>query len=107
MTVDRTKLYPPLEAIKLAQGTAKNKFEGKIEIHAVLGKAGKFGVYKTERKAPLFHGVLGKQSQKPEALAIELLKIAKALESAGLKKLILSATMGPGVKVDFSSFAKS
>ncbi len=74
MTVDRTKLYSPVEAIKLAQQTATNKFDGKIEVHAVLKRTGKFGKYQTEKKAPLLHAVLGKQSEPAEKLAEELAK---------------------------------
>jgi ribosomal protein L1 len=99
--VDRTKLYPPLEAIKLAQETAKNKFEGKIEVHAVLKRTGKFGEYKTEKKAPLVHTVLGKQSENPEKLAAELAKLVAAVDPSQMVKLVVCATMGPGVKVQY------
>lgn len=100
-TVDRTKLYSSLDAIKLAQASATNSFDGKIEAHAVVIKTGKFGAYKTERKSPLFHVVLGKQSEKPEVLAAELEKFVKTVGSATtIKKLVICATMGPGVKVN-------
>lgn len=107
-TVDHTKLYPPLEAIALAQSSATNAFDGKIEAHAVVIKTGKFGPYKTERKSPLLHIVLGKQSEKPETLAAELEQFVKTVGSATtIKKLVVCATMGPGVKVDVtSSFQK-
>lgn len=102
--VDHTKLYPPLEAIQLAQAAATNKFDGKIEVHAVLTKTGKFGPYKTERKAPLLHTVLGKQSEKPDALLTVLEKLITTLDPRQIKKLVVCATMGPGIKVDLSSF---
>lgn len=106
-TVDRTKLYPPLEAIKLAQETATNHFDGKIEAHVVVLKTGKFGVYKTERKSPLLHVVLGKQSEKPEALEAELEKLVNAVGTATtITKLVVCATMGPGVKVNISQYLK-
>lgn len=103
-SVDRTKLYSPLEAIQLAQAAATNKFDGKIEVHAVLTKTGKFGTYKTERKAPLLHTVLGKQSEKPETLLAELEKLVKAADPRQIKKLVVCATMGPGVKVNLSPY---
>lgn len=103
-SVDRTKLYPPLEAIQLAQATATNKFDGKIDTHAVLTKTGKFGSYKTERKAPLLHTVLGKQSEKPEVLLAALEKLITTLDPRQIKKLVVCATMGPGVKVNLSSY---
>jgi len=99
--VDITKLYPPLEAIKLAQETATNRFDGKIEVHAVLKRPGKYGEYKTEKKAPLLHAVLGKQSQPAEKLAAELAKLVAAANANQIVKLVVCATMGPGVKVKY------
>ncbi len=101
MTVDRTKLYSPVEAIKLAQQTATNKFDGKIEVHAVLKRTGKFGKYQTEKKAPLLHAVLGKQSEPAEKLAEELAKLVAAADANQITKLVVCATMGPGVKVQY------
>jgi len=103
MTVDRAKHYLPLEAIKLAQETATNKFDGKIEVHAVLKRPGKYGEYKTEKKAPLLHAVLGKQSEPAEKLAEELVKLVAAVNANQIVKLVVCATMGPGVKVDVQS----
>ena len=100
--IDKLKLYSPLEAIKLAQETAKNKFEGKIEAHLVLTKTGKIGEYRTERKFPLLHTVLGKQSEMPEKLLEALEKMVRTLDVNQIKKLVVCATMGPGVKVDLN-----
>ena len=105
--IDHTKLYPPLDAIKLAQEAATNKFDGKIEIQAIVNKPGKFGEYRTERKAPLLHTVLGKQSEKPETLLAVLEKIVKALDPRQIEKLVVCATMGPSVKVDIAVFQAS
>lgn len=103
--IDRTKLYSPLEAIKLAQSSATNKFDGKIELHLVLNKPGKFGKYQSEKKTPLLHAVLGKQSEKPEALLEKLTEVITAVSSATkITKAVVCATMGPGVKVELSSF---
>lgn len=106
VTIDHTKLYPPLEAIQLAQATATNKFDGKIEVHAVLTKIGKFGAYQTEHKAPLLHTVLGKQSEKPEVLLTTLEKLITTLDPRQIKKLVVCATMGAGVKVDLAAYLK-
>lgn len=102
--VDRIKLYEPLEAIKLAVQTARNSFDGKVEAHLNLTKTGKIGAYKTERKSPLLHAVLGKQSDKPEVLLEELKKIMRTVDPHQVKKLTLCSTMGPGVKVHIKSF---
>lgn len=99
--VDRTKLYPPLEAIVLAQQTATNKFDGKIELHLVLNKPGKFGKFQSERKTPLLHTVLGKQSEKPEDLSEKLAEIITTVSSSTkIAKAVVCATMGPGIKVE-------
>jgi len=106
--VDRTKLYPPLEAIMLAQQTASNKFDGKIELHLVLAKPGKFGKYQSERKTPLLHTVLGKQSEKPEVLSEKLIEVMTAVSaSVKITKAVVCATMGPGVKIELTSFKTS
>lgn len=99
--VDRTRMYPPLEAIVLAQQAATNKFDGKIELHLVLNKPGKFGKYQSEKKTPLLHTVLGKQSDKPEVLSEKLVEILTAVSAATkISKAVVCATMGPGVKVE-------
>ncbi|MBI5356725.1 hypothetical protein HZB78_03875 [Candidatus Collierbacteria bacterium] len=99
--IDRTKPYEPIEAIKLAQQTAKNKFDGKIELHLVLAKPGKFGKYQSEKKTPLLHTVLGKQSDKPETLLEKLTEIITAVSAATkINKTVVCATMGPGIKVN-------
>lgn len=99
------KFYEPLEAVKLAQATARNRFEGKIEAHVNLKSRGKFGGYQTEKKAPLVHAVLGKQSAKSEKLAEELVKIIEVIGSHQIKKLVVCATMGPGIKVEVNKSA--
>ena len=104
--VDRSKLYEPLEAIKLAQESVKTKFEGKIEAHFNLKKTGKFGAWKTEKKAPLLHTVLGKQSEKAEELVKKLVEIVSKVDTHQIKKLVVCSTMGPGVKVDIEDFDK-
>lgn len=98
--VDRNKVYEPLEAIKLAQSSSHTKFEGKIEAHFNLKKTGKFGQWKTEKKAPLLHTVLGKQSEKAEELVKKLGEIVSKVDVHQIKKLVVCSTMGPGVKVD-------
>lgn len=103
-TVDRTKLYKPLEAIKLAQSSSRIKFEGKIEAHFNLKKTGKFGKWQTEKKAPLLHAVLGKQSEKAEDLTEKLMEIVAKVDAHQIKKLVVCSTMGPGVKVDTKYF---
>lgn len=90
----------------MAQESAKTKFEGKIEAHFNLKKTGKFGQWKTEKKAPLLHAVLGKQSEKPEELMKKLAEMVIKIDTHTIKKLVICATMGPGIKVDAEAFDK-
>ncbi len=54
---------------------------------------------KTERKAPVVHLVLGKLDQPDQELIANVEALIKFLGSGQIKKLVLKATMGPGVKV--------
>lgn len=71
-------------------------------------------VLKSEANAPLVHTVLGKVSFKDEQLLENLTTVVAALKSARppkvkgvyLQSLTLSATMGPGIKVDLPQLAK-
>lgn len=54
---------------------------------------------KTEKKAPLIHIVVGKVSQPENELEANVDELIKAIKAPRIKKLSLSATMGPSVKV--------
>ena len=105
--VDRSKLYPPLEAIGLAQSEATNKFDGKIELHLVLNKPGKFGKYQSEKKTPPAPYCSRQTIGKPEALSEKLTEIITAVSSSTkINKTVVCATMGPGIKVDIKDIIK-
>ncbi len=57
---------------------------------------------KTERKAPLIHVSIGKTDMETKKLVENLQTLIEAFQNK-LTKLTISATMSPGVKVDFSS----
>jgi len=59
---------------------------------------------KTERKAPLIHALIGKTNQDPKELAANTEALIKAIGPSKITKLVLSATMGPGIKVDLTKF---
>ncbi len=61
---------------------------------------------RTEPKAPLMHLVVGKVSMKESELAANLETLIQALAPKNITKLTLSATMGPGIKVDLSEFKR-
>ncbi len=53
----------------------------------------------TERKHPIMHLVLGKLDQPQKELAANVKKLISHLGPKKIKKMVLSPTMGPGVKV--------
>jgi large subunit ribosomal protein L1 len=60
---------------------------------------------KTERKAPLIHAIVGKTNQEIKEVAANVDALVKAIGTTKITKLTLSATMSPGVKVDFNKLA--
>jgi len=54
---------------------------------------------KTEKKAPVVHLVLGKTDQEDKELIANAKAVIKAIGSQKILKMVLTSTMGPGVKV--------
>ncbi|MBI2021382.1 50S ribosomal protein L1 [Candidatus Daviesbacteria bacterium] len=59
--------------------------------------------YKSEPKAPIIHLALGKLNQPSEELTANVKTLLITLGKSRIKKVTLSPTLGPGVKVDLSS----
>lgn len=59
--------------------------------------------YKTESKAPVIHIALGKLNQPTEELSANIKTLLQALGKTRVKKVSLSPTMGPSVKLDLVS----
>lgn len=59
--------------------------------------------YKTEVKAPVIHLGMGKVSQPTEELSANIKTLIQTLGKTRVKKVTLSPTMGPAVKVDLAS----
>lgn len=59
--------------------------------------------YETEPKAPIVHVSLGKLNQPNEELVVNIKTLLQTLGKSRIKKVTLSPTMGPGVKVDLTS----
>ena len=57
-------------------------------------------IIKTESKAPSVHIVIGKVSQPEKELEANINELIKVIKAPKIKKMVLSATMGPGVKVE-------
>lgn len=58
--------------------------------------------YKTEPKAPVIHLGLGKLDQPSEQLSANVKTLLQTIGKTRVKKVTLSPTMGPSVKVDLS-----
>lgn len=59
--------------------------------------------YKTEPKAPVIHIALGKLNQPTEELMANIKTLLQTLGKSRVKKVTLSPTMGPSVKLDLTS----
>ncbi len=59
--------------------------------------------YRTEPKAPVIHLALGKLDQPTEELTANIKSLLQTLGKSRVKKVTLSPTMGPSVKLDLSS----
>ena len=70
---------------------------------AVEGFKGGKTEYKTESKAPIIHLGLGKLNQPNEELEANVKTLLQTIGKTRVKKVILSPTMGPSVKVDLAS----
>lgn len=62
--------------------------------------------FKTETQAPLIHLVIGKVSFPKNYLEENLKALISAIGPDKIKKLTLSSTMGPGIKVDLTTVQK-
>ena len=59
--------------------------------------------YKTEAKAPVIHIAMGKLGQPGEELAANIKTLYQTIGKSRVKKISLSPTMGPSIKLDLSS----
>lgn len=75
-------------------GTISDNPEGVVK--KLKGKTG----YKTEKKAPLVHLVVGKVNQAEEQLRENVKKVLDTIGTGNIRKAIIKATMGPGIKIN-------
>ncbi|MBI2597100.1 50S ribosomal protein L1 [Candidatus Daviesbacteria bacterium] len=59
--------------------------------------------YKTEAKAPVIHLGLGKLNQPTEELSANIKTLLQTIGKSRIKKVSLSPTMGPSIKLDLAS----
>jgi ribosomal protein L1 len=107
--IDRKKLYPLDEAIKLLLKVANSKIDETVEVHcntrikkfsgtADLIELGKIK-FKTEQKFPLLHLVIGKISFGEKKLLANLQKLIETVKPSNIKKAVLTSTHSPGIKL--------
>lgn len=111
--LDRTKTYPIEAAVDMTKKLSYAKFNATLEAHIVTVHTGIRGLislpyagkteYKTEAKAPVIHLGLGKLNQPTEELSANVKTLLSTLGKTRIKKVTLSPTMGPSVKIDLSS----
>lgn len=112
--LDRSKTYPISEAVEMVKKLSTTKFNGTLEAHINIIQTGMRGLvtlpyapgkteYETEPKAPVIHLALGKLNQPTEELQANIKILLSTLGKTKIKKVTLSPTMGPGVKLDLAS----
>ena len=112
--LDRNKTYPLNEAVELTKKHSFSSFTGTLEAHILTIQTGLRGLvslpyasgkteYKTESKAPVIHLGLGKLNQPTEELSANIKTLLQTIGKSRIKKVSLSPTMGPSVKLDLAS----
>lgn len=98
--LDRSKTYSLDEAIELTKKLSYSKFDGTLEAHINTIQNIK-GL--TESKAPVIHLKLGKLSQPSKELIANVKTLLTTIGKTKIKKVSLSPTMGPAVRIDLTS----
>lgn len=111
--LDRTKTYPIPEAVDMVKKLNYAKFNATLNISINTAQTGIRGLislpyagkteYKTEPKAAVIHLGLGQLNQPTEELSANIKTLLQTLGKSKVKKVSLSPTMGPSVRVDLTS----
>src|SRR5258708_7095435 len=105
--VDREKLYPIADAIKMVKERAKSKFDETVEIAINLGVDPRHADQMVRGVVTLPNGT-GQASCSEEKLVENVKALADAVAKAKpagakgtyIQRVAVSSTMGPGVKVE-------
>jgi large subunit ribosomal protein L1 len=99
------KKLAPLAKILGPKGLMPNPKAGTISENPqeVVKKLQGKTQYRTEKKAPLIHLVVGKIDQPDKNLGQNIQAVLNTIGLTNIKKAVLCATMGPGVKIDLDS----
>ncbi len=98
--------FAPLARILGPKGLMPNPKNGTITQDlkkAVEGYLAGKTEYKTEPKAPVIHLALGKLNQPTEELTANIKTLLQTLGKSRVKKVTLTPTMGPSVRLDLAS----
>lgn len=98
--VDRGKNYPLPEAVELAQKTSYTKFPGTLEVH--INTTAK-NIKGCEPNGQVIHLAIGKVNQSTDEITANIKSLYQTIGKSKISKITLSATMGPGVKVDLAT----
>jgi ribosomal protein L1 len=109
--IDRQKFYPVKDAVKLLCKIANSKIDETVSLDLITRKAKlkakvklvqnkKEVEFKSEKKAPLLHAVIGKISLKEKKLEQNIEALIVAIGPKNIKKAVLSSTHSPGIKLE-------
>ncbi len=103
--ISNSKMMPKLAKFaKLLgpRGLMPNPKTGTIseEPEKLAQEIGKKTFFKTESKAPLIHLIIGKVDDSEKNLEENFQALIKAVSKKNIKKTVIAASMGPGIKID-------
>jgi hypothetical protein len=107
--INKDNAYELKEALDMIKKSDTVSFTSKVELHATMRKTAKeIGLKKLskdnvkvvfERKAPLAHATIGTTTDKTADLEKSYQQAVSHVGTHNIKKLTLSSTMGPGIKI--------
>ncbi len=107
LLISDSKMMP--ELVKFAQllgpkGLMPNPKSGTIseKPQELAEKLAKKITFRTESKSPLIHLTIGKINEDEKKIEDNFMALIKAVGKKNIKKVVLTPTMGPGLKIDLA-----
>lgn len=101
--VDRQIKYPLPEAVELVQKTSYTKFPGTLEVHINTTAKNIKGMASLPSGKQVIHLAIGSLNQSADEITANIRSIYQTIGKSKISKITLSATMGPGIKVDLAT----